>query len=132
MRIATIFLMISFLIFGCKKEEANPIENGPAINIISPTSQAMPTTGSIVEINATITDNDEIHDVIINITSDYSANPESIEMIFDHIHKTVFNVDTLFIADIPSGSMANYTIQVSAEDMSGNNNSESLTFHVMD
>ena len=132
MRIATLFLILSFLIFGCKKEEANLIENGPAINIISPTAQDMPTTGSIVEINATITDNDEIHDVTINITSDYSANPESIEMIFDHIHKTVFNVDTSFIADIPSGSMANYTIQLSAEDMSGNTNSESLTFHVMD
>ena len=132
MRIATIFLILSFSIFGCKKEESNLIENGPSINIISPTSQYMPAPGSIVEINATITDNDEITDVIINITSDYSANEESIKMIFDHIHKTVFNVDTSFIADIPSGSMANYTIQVSAEDISGNNNSESLTFHVMD
>ena len=137
MRLATTFLILTFLIIGCKKEESSPeesslTENGPTINIISPTSQDMPATGSIVEINAAITDDDEVHDVTINITSDYSTDPESIEIIFDHIHNTVFNVDTSFIADIPSGSMANYTIQISAEDMSGNSNSESVTFHVMD
>ena len=85
-----------------------------------------------LQINAIITDDDEVHDVTINITSDYSTDPASIEIIFDHIHNSVFNVDTSFIADIPSGSMANYTIQISAEDMSGNSNSESVTFHVMD
>ena len=132
MRLATTFLILTFLIIGCKKDESSPIENRPAINIISPTSQDMPTTGSIVEINAAITDDDEVHDVTINITSDYSTDPASIEIIFDHIHNSVFNVDTSFIADIPSGSMANYTIQISAEDMSGNSNSESVTFHVMD
>ena len=129
MRLATTFLILTFLIIGCKKDESSPIENGPAINIISPTSQDMPTTGSIVEINAAITDDDEVHDVTINITSDYSTDPASIEIIFDHIHNSVFNVDTSFIADIPSGSMANYTIQISAEDMSGNSNSESVTFY---
>ena len=132
MRLATTFLILTFLIIGCKKEESSPTENGPTINIISPTSQDMPATGSIVEINADITDDDEVHDVTINITSDYSTDPASIEIIFDHIHNTVFNVDTSFIADIPSGSMANYTIQISAEDISGNSNSESVTFHVMD
>ena len=132
MRIATTLLILAFLIFGCTKDESNPTENGPTINIISPTSQDMPATGSTIEINAAITDDDEVHDVTINITSDYSTDPASIEIIFDHIHNTVFNVDTSFIADIPSGSMANYTIQISAEDMSGNSNSESVTFHVMD
>ena len=127
-----LFLTIAILIFGCEKNEPCSIENGPEITIISPTSQDMPATGSIVEINAAITDDDEVHDVTINITSDYSADPASIEIIFDHIHNTVFNVDTSFIAEIPSGSMANYTIQISAEDMSGNSNSESVTFHVMD
>ena len=132
MRIATTFLILAFLIVGCKKEESNPTENGPAINIISPTSQDIPTTGSIVEINAAITDDDDVHDVTINITNDYSTEPASIEIIFDHIHHTIFNVDTSFVADIPSGSMANYTIQISAEDISGNSNSASVTFHVMD
>ena len=132
MRAITIFLMLTFLIIGCKKDESIPKENGPTINIISPTSEDMPATGSIVEINATITDDDEVHDVTINITSDYSTEPASIEIIFDHIRNTVFNIDTSFIADIPSGLMANYTIQISAEDMSGNSNSESVTFHVMD
>ena len=130
MRIITITLLLTFLISGCKKEESK--ENGPEINITSPTSEDMPVPGSLVEINATITDDDEIHDVTINITNDYSTEPASIEMIFDHIHKTAFSIDTLFPADIPSGSMANYTVQISAEDMSGNCNSESVTFHVMD
>jgi hypothetical protein len=115
---------------GCKKEET--IENEMEINISSPTSEHMPATGSLVDIHATISDHDEVHDVTINITSDYSTDPASIEIIFDHIHNTVFNVDTSFIADIPSGSMANYTIQISAKDMSGNSNSKSVTFHVMD
>ena len=132
MRLSTTLIILSFLIIGCKKDESSPSENGPTINIISPTSQDMPATGSIVEINADITDDDEVHDVIINITSEYSADPASIEIIFDHIHNTVFNVDTSFIADNPSGSMANYTIQISAEDMSGNYNFESVSFHVMD
>ena len=132
MRAITIFLMLTFLIIGCKKDESIPKENGPTINIISPTSEDMPATGSIVEINAAITDDDEVHDVTINITNDYSTEPASIEIIFDHIHNTVFNVDTSFIANIPSEEMANYTIQISAEDMSGNSNSESVTFHVMD
>ena len=132
MRAITIFLMLTFLIIGCKKEESNPAENGPVINIISPSSNDMPAPGSVVEINAIITDDDEVHDVTINISSNYSDAPASIEIIFDHIHNTVFNVDTSFIANIPSGLMADYTIQISAEDMSGNSNSESVSFHVMD
>tara|TARA_B100001758_G_scaffold207365_1_gene188460 strand:+ start:1145 stop:1543 length:399 start_codon:yes stop_codon:yes gene_type:complete len=132
MRIATISLILSFLIIGCKKEESNPAENGPAINIISPTSNDIPATGSTVEINATVKDDDQVNDVTINISSNFSATPASIEIKFDHIHNTEFNVDTSFIANIPSGSMADYTIQISAEDMSGNSNSESVTFHVMD
>ena len=92
----------------------------------------MPAAGSIVEINATIRDDDEVNYVTINVTSNYSEDPASIDIIFDHIHNTAFNVDTSFTAEIPSGSMANYTIQISAEDMSGNSNSESVTFQVVD
>ena len=53
----------------------------------------MTAAGSIVEINATITD-DEVNDVTINVTSDYSEDPASIDIIFDHIYNTAFNVDT--------------------------------------
>ena len=127
-----LFLTIAILIFGCEKNEPCSIENGPEITIISPTSQDMPATGSTIEINANITDDDQVHDVTINITSDYSPSPAAIEIFFDHIHNTSFNIDTSFIADIPSGSMANYTVQISAEDMLGNNRSNSVTFHVMD
>tara|TARA_B100000475_G_scaffold188862_1_gene159850 strand:- start:4 stop:405 length:402 start_codon:yes stop_codon:yes gene_type:complete len=126
------FLTIAILIFGCEKNEPCCIENGPEITIISPTSQDMPATGSTIEINANITDDDQVHDVTINITSDHSTEPANIEIFFDHIHNTIFNIDTSFVADIQSGSMANYTIAISSNDMLGNYNSESVTFHVMD
>ncbi|MDG1718963.1 MAG: hypothetical protein P8H17_03965 [Flavobacteriales bacterium] len=58
MRLATTFLILTFLIIACKKDESDPAENGPTINIISPTSQDMPATGSIVKINTAITDDD--------------------------------------------------------------------------
>ncbi len=83
-RLENTFLILTFLIIGCKK--------------------------------------DEVHDVTINIISDYSTEPTSLEIIFYHIHNTVFNIDTSFIADIQSRSMANYNIQISAEDISGNSN----------
>ena len=130
MRIITSILLLAFLMNGCKKEET--IENEMEINISSPTSGHMPATGSLVEINAIITDHDEVHDVTINITSDYAPSPAAIEIFFDHIHNTTFNIDTSFISDIPSGSMANYTVQISANDMLGNTSSNSVTFHVMD
>ena len=128
----TTFIILSLLILGCEKNEPCNSTNGPEITIISPTNQDMPNPGSIVQINANITDDDEINDITINITSDFSNQPANIEMFFDHIHNTTFNIDTSFIADIPSGSMANYTIAISAEDMLGNANSNSITFHVMD
>ena len=131
MRIDFIFILLSFLVIACTPSETD-IENGPEINIISPSSNDMPPTGSLVEINASVTDDDEVHDVTINITSDFSSNPASIEMFFDHIHNTAYNIDTSFVADIPLGAMANYTVQISAEDMLGNSNSKSVTFHVMD
>ena len=132
MRIVKIFLLTTILMYACKKDGPNTSENGPSINIISPTSEDMPATGSTVLVNATISDEDEIHDITINITSDHSSEPASIDMFFDHIHNTEFNIDTSFIADIPTGTMANYTIIITAEDMLGNANSESVTFHVMD
>lgn len=131
MRLDFIFILLSFLVIACTPSETD-IENGPEINIISPSSNDMPPTGSLVEINASVTDDDEVHDVTINITSDFSSNPASIEMFFDHIHNTAYNIDTSFVADIPLGAMANYTVQISAEDMLGNSNSKSVTFHVMD
>lgn len=131
MRIISIFLAAIFIIIGCKKEEEKPTNNkGPEINISSPTSQDMPVPGSLVEISANITDNDEIHDVEIYITN--NGEGDEYEMEFDHIHNTIFNVDTSFIVNIPSGSMADYTIEIIAKDMLENSNSESVTFHVMD
>ena len=131
MRTPTLFLLLFILVVGCTEEEVKPINNGPEINIVSPTSDFIPPIGSAVEINANITDENEVHDVTINITNDYTDTSE-IEIFFDHIHNTTFGVDTSFITDIPSGSMANYTIQISAEDMLGNSNSKSVTIHVMD
>ena len=84
----------------------------------------MPATGSWIEINAHITDVNEIHDVTINITSDYATSQEDLEFIFDHIHDSEFNVDTSFIADIPSRSMVNYTVEILAKSISRDSNSE--------
>lgn len=131
LRILSAFFLLAFIFFGCKTNENHNHENGPEIYIISPSNLDSLTSGSLIEINAIVADNKEVHDVTINITSNNSTTKHN-KMFFDHIHNTVFDIDTSFIANIPNGSTANYKVEILAKDMSGNLSSQSITVHVMD
>ena len=123
-------LLTAILFIGCKNNNESIEKNGPDIYIISPLQQDTATYGSTVAISAIVADLNEVHDVRIQITNNHSTSPFKTEFFFDHIHNTIFNIDTSFVADASVDTSINYIIEILANDMSGNLNSESVSINI--
>lgn len=121
-----VFLIIISLFVSCINKNQEKIKSGPEIYITSPNVNDSYNTGSLIEIIALVADNiNEVHDVTIKIKTNIS-NHKTNEIFYDHIHNSVFEVDTSFIAIFNT----NYTVEILAKDMLGNLNSDSLTISV--
>ena len=123
----------AFFIFSCddNHDDHNHQNSNPEIHIHAPLSTDMPAQNSLVNIDIHVTDDEELHDVWINITADNNPN-NILNISYSHIHNTDFMIDTSFITNLHIGDMANYTIEVIAEDFDGKTSSSLVTFHVMD
>ncbi len=120
------FLFTISLFFSCINKNQEKVKLGPEIYITSPNINDSYKVGSSIEIIALVADNkNEVHDVTIKIKTNVS-NHKTKEMFYDHIHNSVFEVDTSFIANFNT----NYTIEILAKDMLGNLNSDSITIFV--
>jgi len=122
---------LGFIFTSCDPDSADEDKTAPEIQIHAPQSTNMPAPGSNVNINAQITDENKIHNIDVHITA--ATNPDTMLMMHvENINSAEFNLDTSFTANIHLGMMSNYTVEIDAEDTSGNISSKSVTFHVMD
>ena len=122
-----IFLFTVSLFVSCVNKNQEKIIKGPEIYITSPIDNDSYKIGSSIEIIALVADNkNEVHDITIKIKTNDSLNNIN-EIFFDHIHNSVFEVDTSFIAN----HNTNYTVQILAKDMLGNLKSDSVTIVVL-
>ena len=129
-----ILLLLSLiLIFNSCEEENNRITNYPNISIINP-NQEMYNIGQDIDINILIS-NDEVLDNILYLetcecTDDNLNSLELIEL------KNVFQNDwsyqkTISTINIPMDVMCDYNIEITANDIKGNERSKSIYFHLM-
>ena len=131
-----ITLLSLFVIFSaCKKDDKNtPNAENPTVHFHHPSSSDMPAPGDTVSIEAHATDNNHIQRIRVTIT------PENTNMFPDFVSydlypfnpTTDYHLDTFFVANLHSGTMSNYTIDIEAYDEQNNMGSASVTFHVMD
>ena len=130
-KILLLFSLI--LIFNSCEEENNRITNYPNISIINP-NQEMYNIGQDIDINILIS-NDEVLDNILYLetcecTDDNLNSLELIEL------KNVFQNDwsyqkTISTINIPMDVMCDYNIEITANDIKGNERSKSIYFHLM-
>ena len=130
-KILLLFSLI--LIFNSCEEENNRITNYPNISIINP-NQEMYNIGQDIDINILIS-NDEVLDNILYLetcecTDDNLNSLELIEL------KNVFQNDlsyqkTISTKNIPMDVMCDYNIEITANDIKGNERSKSIYFHLM-
>ena len=128
-----LFLFSLILIFNSCEEENNRITNYPNISIINP-NQEMYNIGQDIDINILIS-NDEVLDNILYLetcecTDDNLNSLELIEL------KNVFQNDwsyqkTISTNNIPMDVMCDYNIEITANDIKGNERSKSIYFHLM-
>jgi len=109
-----ILLMVSAVIIlaACKKDSGD--NEKPVINITSPMANEQFTAGETVNLQGSVTDNDELHEVHIFVTNK-STGADLIHMA-EHVDVKEYPINEVFI--VQAG--VTYTIKVEAHDHVGN------------
>lgn len=106
---------------SCKKDKGDNEE--PTINVTSPLGNQQITGGQTVSVNATISDNEELHEIhlfVINTTTDAEVVHYA-----NHVDVKTFDLSQTFVAT----SGVTYEIRVEAEDHAGNHAQVEFTVH---
>ena len=126
------FLSISIIFNSCEVEN-NKIINYPSISIINP-SQELFNTGQDINIDILIS-HDEVIDNILYIETCECTNENfnTLELIeLKNVFQNEWNYQkTISTINIPTDAMCDYNIEISTEDISGNERSKSIYFHLM-
>lgn len=129
-KIISIFTI--FLFCTCSVDEERMIES-PSISIINPT-QDLYNIGQIINIDILISHNEVIDNITYyetcNCTDDEFDSLELIELknVYEKEWSYTKNIDT---NNIPETVMCDYNIEISADDLNGNESVKSIYFHVM-
>lgn len=108
-----LFVAISLAcLAACTKDKGDSQE--PMIQVSSPTANQQFTAGQTVNVVATITDNNELHEVHLTVVN----KTTSLEVVHFHNHVDVksYNMNQSFVV----GAGITYNIKVEAEDHAGN------------
>ena len=129
-KIISIFTI--FLFCTCSVDEERMIES-PSISIINPT-QDLYNIGQMINIDILISHNEVIDNITYyetcNCTDDEFDSLELIELknVYEKEWSYTKNIDT---NNIPETVMCDYNIEISADDLNGNESVKSIYFHVM-
>ena len=127
------FLIIIFIIgSSCSVEEENII-NYPSISIMSP-NQEMYEIGQDIPIEIFISHNEVLDNITYYETCDCTGDDyDSLDLIeLNNIYQEEWSyVKTISTKQIPADIMCNYNIEITANDLNGNESSQSIYFHVM-
>ena len=127
-----ISILTIFLFCTCSVDEEMMIES-PSISIINPT-QDLYNIGQIINIEILISHNEVIDNITYyetcNCTDDEFDSLELIELknVYEKEWGYTKNIDT---NNIPESVMCDYNIEISADDLNGNESVKSIYFHVM-
>ena len=125
-------MLTIFLFCTCSVDEERMIES-PSISIINPT-QDLYNIGQIINIDILISHNEVIDNITYyetcNCTDDEFDSLELIELknVYEKEWNYTKNIDT---NNIPETIMCDYNIEISADDLNGNESVKSIYFHVM-
>ena len=97
---------------ACKKDGGD--NEKPVITVAAPTSNQQFTAGQVVNITATITDNDEISEVHLFVTN--KASGADVVHMAQHVDVKSYNLSNTFTA----GAGITYVLKFAATDHSGN------------
>ena len=121
MRLFLALALIVLTISACSKSSGGD-DAGPVIVINSPQANAAVAADSVITVSASINDESEIHEAHLDIT-----NKTTNEVLHYHYHPDVktFTINETFTA--VTGTT--YTIEVEADDHSGNNSEKEIEIH---
>ena len=127
------FLIVIFIIgSSCSVEEENVI-NYPSISIMSP-NQEMYEIGQDIPIEIFISHNEVLDNITYYETCDCTGDDyDSLDLIeLNNIYQEEWSyVKTISTKQMPTDIMCNYNIEITANDLNGNESSKSIYFHVM-
>jgi hypothetical protein len=106
--ITALFVCIAFS--ACKKADTT----APMVHITNPTDGQSFTAGQTIHVQATLSDNTEIHHIHCRV--DNTNTGQEILHFEDHIDQSTYNMDQSFTTQ----AGVTYKIEVEADDHSGN------------
>lgn len=122
----SLILFVAFCLNACKKKDVN---QAPTVTVTLPTEGQNFTSGGLLHIQATASDDKELHEMAVRLTRDsddslyFSADPAVHEL-------SSYTFDSTII--VPSvSSMANFTLSVEAMDHDNGDTKKTLTIHIM-
>tara|TARA_B100001250_G_C19807740_1_gene794186 strand:- start:1476 stop:1892 length:417 start_codon:yes stop_codon:yes gene_type:complete len=132
MKKITLSILTIFLFCTCSVDEERIIES-PSISIINPT-QELYNIGQMINIEILISHNEVIDNITYyetcNCTDDEFDSLELIEL--KNIYEKEWSyTKSITTNDIPENVMCDYNIEISADDLNGNESVKSIYFHVM-
>ncbi|HYC28173.1 MAG TPA: DUF4625 domain-containing protein, partial [Chitinophagaceae bacterium] len=106
---------------ACKKDKGDNQE--PMIDVTSPLGNQQINGGQTVSVNATITDNDELHEVHLTVIN--TTTQAEVVHFHNHVDVQTYNLNETFVA----AAGVTYEIKVEADDHSGNHAEVEFTIH---
>ena len=123
-----ITILIIILIFSsCKKDDSDTTI--PTITINAPMNQADHSSGDMLHIDIDISDNDEIHNVNAYLITSHMGMIDTVWSEHAHPDATTYTMHGHYTIDTVMHT--DFSIIVTATDHSGNENTATHAFHVM-
>lgn len=129
--ISLLGLLFSILLSCDKNEGKNQDTESPIISILSPMEVSALMSGDTINIQARITDNDQLHDISASITRTHNEETVEVWNYETHSHDKVYDLYGWYVIEVP-GMHNDFTLSVKASDHNGNEKTERIHFHVME
>ncbi len=132
-RILIFSTLAALFMAACEKDDNNnqaPLEDteAPVITIIEPDTSTHVMGGMAMPIKVQVTDNDEVHEIHLNVVNTTNGNDSIMMHVHQHSHGKTAMMDTSFV--VPMKHHQDYEIRVRASDHSMNESNKTVHRHV--
>lgn len=123
-------LLLAMLISSCEEGVALLDEDVPIIKLLSPSSDPLISNGDTLQIQAEISDNDELHQIKAFITRQHSGLLDTVWQLNTHSHTNTYDLYDTYIVEALGGNNR-FELVIIASDHNENEGRESLTFNIL-
>lgn len=116
--------------YSCDKEENKTDTDAPVIEIIEPVIGTTYMSGDTVFIHASMTDNDELHEISALINRTYMGLTDTVWTFATHSHTASYDLYGYYVIEVP-GMHNDFELFVTASDHNENESTQTFSFHVM-